>query len=294
MKIEAGYDIAFTCSQKMPMVLMLSVHPSRQHGLLTRHRMSFSPGVESREYLDAFGNICTRLVAPSGLLEIRNRFVISDSGKPDEVDPEARQCEVADLPDDTLAFLLGSRYCDTEKLGNLAWSLFGHVESGWRRVQAICDYVHDRIQFGYQHARCDRTASEGHEERIGVCRDFAHLAVTLCRCMNIPARYCTGYLGDIGVPRDPAPMDFSAWFEVFLGGRWFTFDARHNHPRIGRILIARGRDAADVAISTCFGASNLARFTVLTEELVERADWTSPSLVPVPRSFDAVALLHGA
>ena len=158
MKIEAGYDIAFACSQKMPMVLMLSVHPSRRHGLLTGHRMSFSPGVEARDYLDSFGNICTRLVAPSGLLEIRNRFVISDSGKPDEVDPEARQWAIDDLPDDTLVFLLGSRYCDTEKLGNLAWSLFGHVESGWRRVQAICDYVHDRIQFGYQHARGDRTA----------------------------------------------------------------------------------------------------------------------------------------
>jgi transglutaminase-like putative cysteine protease len=294
MKIEAGYDIAFTCAQKMPMVLMLSVHPSRQRGLLTGHRISFSPGVESHDYLDSFGNICTRLVAPSGLLEIRNRFVISDSGKPDEVDPEARQWEVEDLPDDTLVFLLGSRYCDTQKLGNLAWSLFGHVESGWQRVQAICDYVHDRVRFGYQHARCDRTAAEGHEERIGVCRDFAHLAVTLCRCMNIPARYCTGYLGDIGVPRDPAPMDFSAWFEVFLGGRWFTFDARHNHPRIGRILIARGRDAADVAISTCFGSSNLARFTVLTEQLVDRDDRMSPSLVPVRRSFDAAASLHGA
>lgn len=293
MKIEAGYDIAFACSQKMPMVLMLSVHPSRQHSLLTRQRMSFSPGVEARDYLDSFGNICTRLVAPPGLLEIRNRFVISDSGKPDEVDPEARQWAIDDLPDDTLVFLLGSRYCDTEKLGNLAWSLFGHVESGWQRVQAICDYVHDRIQFGYQHARGDRTAAEGHEERIGVCRDFAHLAITLCRCMNIPARYCTGYLGDIGVPRDPAPMDFSAWFEVFLGGRWFTFDARHNHPRIGRILIARGRDAADVAISTCFGSSNLARFTVLTEELVDRNDRRSPNLVPGPRSFDPVAS-HGA
>ncbi len=294
MKIEAGYDIAFTCSQKVPMVLMLSVHPSRQHGLLTAHRMSFSPGVAAHDYLDSFGNICTRLVAPSGLLEIRNRFVISDSGKPDEVDPEARQWEVVDLPDNTLVFLLGSRYCDTQKLDNLAWSLFGHVESGWRRVQAICDYVHDRIQFGYQHARCDRTASEGHEERIGVCRDFAHLAVTLCRCMNIPARYCTGYLGDIGVPRDPAPMDFSAWFEVFLGGRWFTFDARHNHPRIGRILIARGRDAADVAISTCFGSSSLTGFTVLTEELVDHDHRTSPSLVPLSRSFDAAASLHGA
>jgi transglutaminase-like putative cysteine protease len=179
----------------------------------------------------------------------------------------ARQFEVNELPDDVLIYLLGSRYCDTEKLSELAWSVFGSAVPGWQRVQAICDYVNERICFGYHHARRDRTAWEGHEERIGVCRDFAHLAVTLCRCMNIPARYCTGYLGDIGVPADPAPMDFSAWFEVYLDGRWLTFDARHNHPRIGRIVMARGRDAADVAISTNFGAVQLVRFSVITEEV---------------------------
>jgi transglutaminase-like putative cysteine protease len=178
---------------------------------------------------------------------------------------------VGDLPDEALRYLLGSRYCDTQKLSDQAWALFGGIRGGWQRVKAICDYVHDRIKFGYHHARCDRTASEGHEERVGVCRDFAHLAVTFCRCMNIPARYCTGYLGDIGVPRDPAPMDFSAWFEVFLDGRWYTFDARHNHPRIGRIVIARGRDAADVAISTTFGSAALARFTVVTDEVADKA-----------------------
>jgi transglutaminase-like putative cysteine protease len=215
-----------------------------------------------------FGNTCTRIVAPAGLIEIRNEFLISDSGLPDEVAPDARQLDVAELPDDVLVYLLGSRYCDTQKLSDLAWSLFGNVKPGWQRVQAICDYAHQRISFGYHHARCDRTASEGHEERVGVCRDFAHLAVTLCRCMNIPARYCTGYLGDIGVPVDPAPMDFSAWFEVYLDGRWYTFDARHNHPRIGRIAMARGRDAADVAISTTFGVAELVRLAVITEEVV--------------------------
>jgi transglutaminase-like putative cysteine protease len=213
-----------------------------------------------------FGNTCTRIVAPAGRIEFRNDFVIADSGLPDAVDPNARQIEIGEIPDDVLVYLLGSRYCDTQKLSNLAWSLFGGLTPGWQRVQAICDYAHDRICFGYQHARCDRTASEGHEERVGVCRDFAHLAVTLCRCMNILARYCTGYLGDIGVPLDPAPMDFSAWFEVYLDGKWLTFDARHNHPRIGRIVMARGRDAADVAISTSFGAAQLANFTVITEE----------------------------
>jgi transglutaminase-like putative cysteine protease len=277
VKIEAGYDIAFNCIQELPMVLMLSVHPSRQADLLTEHAIRFSPTVTPRTYLDSFGNVCTRLVAPPGRIEIRNRFVIRDSGRPDDSAPDANQWEVDRLPNDTLVYLLGSRYCDTEKLRDLAWSLFGNIQGGWPRVQAICDYVHDRIQFGYHYARGDRTAVEGHEERIGVCRDFAHLAVTLCRCLNIPARYCTGFLGDIGVPRDPAPMDFSAWFEVFLGGRWYVFDARHNQPRIGRILIARGRDAADVAISTAFGPAQLARFSVMTEELSDHGDGVSSS-----------------
>jgi transglutaminase-like putative cysteine protease len=248
------------------MLLMLSVHPSRQQHLLSEHRVRFSSNVGSRDYLDAFGNVCTRLVAPPGLLQIHNRFVIADSGKPDEYAPAAEQWEIDRLPDDALVYLLGSRYCDTQKLSDLAWQQFGRLR-GWQLVQTICDYVHERIEFGYHHARCDRTAAEGHDERIGVCRDFAHLAVTLCRCMNVPARYCTGYLGDIGVPRDPNPMDFSAWFEVFLGGKWYTFDARHNHRRIGRIVIARGRDAADVAISTTFGPAQLTRFSVITEEV---------------------------
>jgi len=265
--IRAGYDIAFQCAQDTPMILMLSVEPDREKDLQSEHRIQFSPNVTSRNYRDMFGNTCTRIVAPAGLIEIRNEFVIADSGRPDEVAPNARQLEVGDLPDDIMVYLLGSRYCDTQKLSDLAWQLFGSTAPGWQRVQAICDYAHQRIDFGYHHARCDRTASEGHEERIGVCRDFAHLAVTLCRCMNIPARYCTGYLGDIGVPIDPAPMDFSAWFEVYLDGRWFTFDARHNHPRIGRIVMARGRDAADVAISTAFGTALLARFSVTTEEV---------------------------
>lgn len=270
MEIEAGYDIAFNCVQDVPMVLMLSLHPSRHRDLLTDHQIRFSPQVAFRDYQDAFGNICTRLLAPAGTIRIRNRFVVSDSGRPDDVAPDARQFELDQLPDDTLMFLLGSRYCDTQKLTDLAWAEFGSITGGWQRVQAVCDYVHDRLEFGYHHARGDRTAAEGHEERRGVCRDFAHLAITLCRCLNIPARYCTGYLGDIGVPKDPAPMDFSAWFEVYLGGRWYTFDARHNHPRIGRIVIARGRDAADVAISTTFGPAQLVRFSVITEERPSR------------------------
>ena len=267
LKNRAGYDIAFDCFQNVPMVLLLTVHPSRQKDLLTPHRIRFTPDIIIRTGLDPFGNVWTRFIAPPGRLEIRNEFVIRDSGIADEVVPGAKQSGVDELPDDVLPFLYGSRYCDTQKLSDQAWWLFGNIAGGWQRVQAICDYVHNHIRFGYQYARCDRTASEGHAEQIGVCRDFAHLAITLCRCTNIPARYCTGYLGDIGVPKDCAPMDFSAWFEVFLDGRWFSFDARHNQPRIGRIVMARGRDAADTAISTQFGAASLARFRVVTEEL---------------------------
>jgi transglutaminase-like putative cysteine protease len=276
VKIRAGYDIAFQCYQSVPMVLMLTTHPSRDGDILTEQGMSLSPDVKTKDFFDPFGNICTRLVAPPGLLEIRNAFTVHDTGLPDVVLPSARQWEIGELPSEVLPFLLASRYCDTEKLSNLAWSLFGGIAGGWQRAQAICDYAHERIEFGYHHARGDRTASEGHDEQRGVCRDFAHLAVTLSRCMNIPARYCTGYLGDIGVPADPAPMDFSAWYEVFLDGRWFTLDARHNHPRIGRVVIARGRDAADVAISTAFGPAQLVRFRVITEEIKPLDDDAEP------------------
>ena len=251
MQIRAGYQIAYECAQPTPMLLMLSVHPSRQRYLLSEHRILLNDGIAWRDYVDGFGNICTRLVAPPGLLEVRAEFRIRDSG----------------LPDETLRYLMGSRYCDTQKLSDLAWSLFAGIDGGWQRVQAICDYVHEHIEFGYHHARCDRTASEGHAEQVGVCRDFAHLAVTLCRCMNIPARYCTGYLGDMGTPPPYSPMDFAAWFEAYLGDGWYTFDARNNVPRIGRVLIARGRDAADVALTTSFGPSTLESFKVWTDEI---------------------------
>jgi transglutaminase-like putative cysteine protease len=271
MKIRAGYDIAFSVPQRTPMVLMLSVHPSRTKDLLTNQRMLAEPNLPLREYRDTYGNICTRVPVEPGVVRFSSCFDILDSGRPDEVLANARQHPIDELPDDALVYLLGSRYCDTQKLCDFAWQTFAASTAGWDRVQAICDFVHSHIKFGYSYARDDRTAFDAYRERVGVCRDFTHLAVALCRCMNIPARYCTGYLGDIGVPPDPAPMDFSAWFEVFLEGRWFTFDARHNHPRIGRIVIARGRDAADVAISTSFGPTNLTAFRVITEEVTERA-----------------------
>jgi transglutaminase-like putative cysteine protease len=271
MKIRAGYDIVYESPQPTSKILLLSVHTSRQHDLLTPQTMRFEPDVPASNYIDGFGNVCTRVVAPAGLFRISADFLVQDSGLPDIVVPEAIQHPVAELPDDVLVYLLGSRYCDTDLMGDTAWSLFKDTAPGWQRVQAICDYVHNRLTFGYGHARSTRTAREGFNEQRGVCRDFAHLAITFCRCMNIPARYCTGYLGDIGVPAFDEPMDFSAWFEVYLDGQWYTFDARHNEPRIGRILIARGRDATDVAISTSFGAGSLAKFTVVTEEVRELA-----------------------
>jgi transglutaminase-like putative cysteine protease len=226
-----------------------------------------SPAIPIRGYRDGFGNWCSRIVASAGRTLLSANAIVNDTGERDVVAIQAQQHAVQDLPDDALVFLLGSRYCETEKLSEIAWSLFGNTPLGWGRVQAICDYVHQHIAFGYQHARAGRTAWEAYCDRTGVCRDYAHLAVAFCRCMNIPARYCTGYLGDIGVPVSDAPMDFSAWFEVYLGGQWYTFDARNNIPRIGRVLIARGRDAADVAISTTFGPNTLSGFSVWTEEI---------------------------
>lgn len=269
MKIRAGYEISFDCTRPTPMLLVLSVHASRLPDLLSPQHILFDPPVSAAHYRDGFNNVCTRVVAPTGRLTVSTNFLIHDTGLPDIVEPDAPQVPVEQLPDDVLVYLLGSRYCDTEPLLDTAWSLFGNTPMGWARVQAICDHVHNHLEFGYHHANSWRTAYGGYNDRRGVCRDFAHLAITFCRCMNIPARYCTGYLGDIGVPIDPAPMDFSAWFEAYLGGRWYTFDARHNHPRIGRILMARGRDATDVAISTSFGATTLAKFEVVTDEVVE-------------------------
>jgi transglutaminase-like putative cysteine protease len=271
MRIRIGYDLTFDSPAAVPLILMLSVHPDRRGDIDGAETMRFDPPIPARNYTDRYGNLCTRIVAPAGRLAIGGTAIVYDSGDPDPVVPNAAQLAIDELPDAALEFLLGSRYCETDRLSDASWSLFGAAPPGWERVQAICDYVHDRLSFGYAYARSTRTAWEGHEERFGVCRDFAHLAITFCRCMNIPARYCTGYLGDIGVLPVPDPMDFSAWFEVYLDGGWYTFDARHNTPRIGRIVLARGRDAADVAISTSFGPSQLAEFTVVTDELPELA-----------------------
>lgn len=267
MLIRAGYEIMFQSEQRTPMMAMLSVHPSRNKDLQTPHRVLAAPDVPIYDYVDAFGNVCSRLTVPVGGITLSADFVIEDSGLPDAMPPDGPQRPVEELPDDILLFLLGSRYCETDRLLEAAWSLFGHIISGRERVQAIVDFTHSHVRFGYEHARPDKTAWNAYQEREGVCRDFAHLAITLCRCMNIPARYCTGYLGDIGVDPIDSPMDFSAWFDAYLGGNWYSFDARHKHPRIGRILMARGRDATDTALTTAFGPAVLTSFVVRTEEI---------------------------
>jgi transglutaminase-like putative cysteine protease len=257
MQIRAGYELVYQFPVATPMILTLNIHYSRAGDLLQPDHLMTDPAVPVSAYRDKFANWCSRLVAPPGRMRLSADAIVRD----------ACQHEVQDLPEETLVFLLGSRYCETDCLMDTAWSLFGGMPLGWPRVQAICDFVHNHLAFGYQYASSTKSALQAFNDRTGVCRDFAHLAIAFCRCMNIPARYCTGYLGDIGVPPMDAPMDFSGWFEAYLGGAWYAFDARHNHPRIGRILIARGRDAADVAISTAFGSGALESFRVWTDQV---------------------------
>ncbi|MGZ5537713.1 MAG: transglutaminase-like domain-containing protein [Chthoniobacterales bacterium] len=269
MLIKFGFEISFELKGPTPMVAMLYVHPSRQADLRTEEKLRVTPDVPVTDYIDLFGTRCARLLAPGpGIIELKLESVIEDSGLPDRQPSEAPQHRIEDLPNETLVFLLASRYCEVDKLSDIAWKEFGQTPPGWQRVQAICDWVNKHITFGYQFASSTKTAWDVYQQGEGVCRDFNHLALTFCRCMNIPARYVTGYLGDIGVPISPDPMDFSAWFEVFLGGRWIPFDARFNVPRIGRILMTTGRDAADVALTTNFGSAVLKKFRVVAEEVV--------------------------
>jgi len=267
MLIRLAYELRYTLPKSTPILLTVSVHYTRASDLVHPDLLLTDPSLPLRSYRDAFGNWCTIIVAPPGKLRLWSDTIVRDSGLPDVVAPWAAQLPVELLPDETLPFLLGSRYCETDKLADEAWRIFGSAPLGWGRVQAICDFVHNHVTFGYEFASPTKTAWEVFADGRGVCRDFAHLAIALCRCLNIPARYCTGYLGDIGVPPSDAPMDFSGWFEAYLGGTWYTFDARHNVPRIGRVLIARGRDAADVAIATAFGPSTLDSFFVRTDEV---------------------------
>lgn len=272
--IRVGYNIEIVVHQATPAILLLDPHASRDGDVVrgparTVTALSNGHTVLVSDYVDGFGNRCSRLVVPAGGVALTNEMVVRDSGEVDYVDLSAREIFPGDLPSEVLEYTLPSRYCEVDELSATAWGLFGNYAPGWNRVQQICNYVNAQIRFDYQFARNTRTAAQAMNERVGVCRDFTHLAVALCRCMNIPARYCNGYLGDIGVPPDAAPMDYNAWFEAFLDGRWFTFDARHNVPRIGRILVARGRDAADIPMIHTFGSHVLQTFQVITDEVVE-------------------------
>lgn len=265
MLIRLGYELKFDIPVRVPILTMLYVHPSRAGDLLEPDVMRTTPELPVTDYIDGFGNRVGRIVAPAGSLTLAGSTLVTDSGLVDPADVTAREYAVEELPHEVLQFLLNSRYCEVDRLSVVAHELFGSVPSGWNRVQAVCDWVHQKVTFGYHHARATKTALDVYTERVGVCRDYQHLAITFCRALNIPARYATGYLGCIGVPLQ-SPMDFSAWFEVYLGGRWWTFDARNNTPRIGRVLMAVGRDASDVALTTSFGNANLVGFSVVTRE----------------------------
>ena len=272
MLIAFGFDIALRLESETTVLFCLRLHPSRFQDLVSPEQFELHPKYDLDEYLDIYGNRCGRVRCKPGTIRFTNRGMIRDNGELDPLVPQATQEEIFRLPADALVYLLPSRYCESDsELANFAWQKFSSTPPGWERVQAICDFVHQHLEFNYAQAKSNRTALEAFRERVGVCRDFTHLAITLCRCMNLPARYVTGYLGDIGVPPAPDPMDFSAWMEVYLSGRWFSFDPRHNCRRVGRTVIARGRDASDVALSISFARHTLEEFSVLTEEVPEGA-----------------------
>ena len=283
MQLRIGYELAFEVPAPTTILCMLRVRPENEPALLRPEAPKVDSADRVREYIDGFGNRVDRLDVPAGTLRLTNEAIIEVDPRPDPVTPDAVQHDVSELPDDALVYLLSSRYCEVDRLGDVAWDLFGNGPRGWGRVKAVCNWVHNHLTFDYQSARPTKTAADAYDEKRGVCRDFTHLAITFCRCLNIPARYSTGYLGDIGVPPSRDAMDFSAWFEVFLGGRWHTFDARHNIPRIGRVVMARGRDAVDCALTTSFGPATLTTFIVHTEE----AD------APRAASVDASDRAHG-
>lgn len=267
MQLRIGYELIYRFPQPTPIILLVNIHHSRTADLVVSDRPVTEPPTVLSGYHDSFGNWCNFGMAPAGRFRLTTDAVVKDNNQPDEVIPDARQDCVQNLPVESLVFLLGSRYCETDLLSQTAWQLFGGTPPGYPRVQAICDYVHNHIAFNYQHASATRSALGAFNEKTGVCRDYAHLAITFCRCMNIPARYCTGYLSDLGMTPPFDVGDFAAWFEAWIDGRWHTFDPRNNVARRGRVLMARGRDACDVAIATTFGPHTLESFRVWADEI---------------------------
>lgn len=289
MFIRFGFEIALNCRTPTTLILGLSPHSTYSGRIIGSDRLVVAPDLPMDDILDPFGNRLNRLKAPVGRLRLNADCVVEVEGKPDPFDWNVQQREVADLPPETLPFLTASRYCESDVLRDEAWRLFGGTPMGWARVQAISNFVHNHLTFGYGFGRPTKTAADAFKERTGVCRDFAHLMITLCRAMSIPARYASGYLGDIGVPPS-GPGDFSAWTEIYLGDSWYTFDARHNIPRIGRILMVRGRDAADGAMMTTFGAYDLELFKVWAEEIQGRSDDEFSDLLLLQPEVEALTL----
>jgi transglutaminase-like putative cysteine protease len=288
--IRSEFDIQFLLPQRLPIVAMLRLHPSVQPLVRGEEELKIehidrdsTATIEAEEFLDGFGNRCSRFVAPQGAIRLSGRSVVEDDGQPDPICVEARQHPVEELPSEVLPYLLSSRYCQVDQMVQVACDLFGHTTPGWMRAVGIRDWVHDHVRFDYMTARSTKTALDVFTERVGVCRDYQHLAITMSRAMNIPARYVTGYLGDIRVPYGGAG-DFSAWYEVFLEGRWWTMDARHNESRIGRILMATGKDATDVAMTTSFGVADLKHFSVESYEIDEQGN-----PVPLPMAVSQPA-----
>lgn len=269
MLIRYGYRMTIESQGPLPLIAQMSARPERKLDLRGTENFSTDPGVPYSTYLDTFGNYCIRLTAPAGPFTLTSNAVIADSGLPDPVCPEAQEMPIEALPDDVLIYLMSSRYCDVELVSQVAWDMFGGNPPGWGRVQAIVDWVHNHITFNYGDADATRTAHDALEQGKGVCRDFTHLAIAMCRALNIPARYINGHLGDLRVSPVPDPMDFAAWMQVYLSGRWWTFDPRNNAFRVGRIVIGHGRDAADVALISSFGPHRLTGFTVWTDEVDE-------------------------
>jgi len=263
--LRIGCQLEVHCDQPTPLLALVHPHGSLVPDLLAPERLQWGPERAYEVLADPSGNRWCRLLAPAGTTRLHYAATLHCSDAVDPVLPSMGACPVEALPIYTYRFLNPSPYCDTPALMELAWSTFAGVAPGWPLVQAICDWVHGRIRFDYEAVRPHKRASDALADGAGVCRDYAHLAISLCRCLNIPARYCTGYLGYTGIPMGEAPVDFSAWFEVFLSDRWVVFDARHNIPRCGRVLIARGRDAADVPFLRSFGPHQLAGFEVITE-----------------------------
>ena len=290
MLIRLGYELEIQCPSPVEAFGLLDVHPDVAHRVVQTTGLQLSADVPHHFFTDTYGNRALRLTAPAGSLRLYQDIIIKDSGQPDAWDADLREVPMAELPDAVLVYLRASRYCESDLMMAEAWRLFGGIEPGWTRVRAIFDYVNDHLTFGYQFARSTRTAFEAWQEGKGVCRDFAHLAITFCRCMNIPARYANGFLGDIGVPRDPAPMDYNAWVEVWLDGGWVTLDARHNSARIGRVVVARGRDATDIPLIHTMGPHELTTFKVWAEELPpEQVDLPLASLGPAQSANGASA-----